>query len=55
MGALVGAGGLGVPIISGIRNYSPILILKGSVPVSLMAMAADQLLGRITDGISTYQ
>jgi osmoprotectant transport system permease protein len=55
MGALVGAGGLGVPIISGIRNYSPILILKGSVPVSLMAMAADQLLGQITDGISTYQ
>ena len=53
IGALVGAGGLGVPIVSGIRNYSPILILKGSIPVGLMAMTADQLLGRITDNVAS--
>ncbi len=55
IGALVGAGGLGVPIVSGIRNYSPVLILKGSIPVGLMAMSADQLLGRLADGMSSRQ
>jgi osmoprotectant transport system permease protein len=46
IGATVGAGGLGVPIISGIRSYNPVLIIKGSVPVAILAVLADNLLGK---------
>ncbi len=41
LGATVGAGGFGVPIVSGLRSFDPILILRGSVPVALLAMVAD--------------
>lgn len=44
IGATVGAGGFGVPIIAGIRAYDPVMVLQGSVPVILMAMFADKLL-----------
>ncbi|NDL66819.1 ABC transporter permease [Anaerotalea alkaliphila] len=43
IGATVGAGGFGVPIIAGIRVYDPVLVLRGSVPVVLMALFADRL------------
>lgn len=45
LGAYVGAGGLGEPIISGFAMVSPRLILAGGVPVTLMALLADFLLG----------
>ena len=41
IGATVGAGGLGAPIISGIRSFDPLLILQGAVPVALLAIALD--------------
>lgn len=44
LGATVGAGGLGVPIIAGIRTSDPVLVIVGSVPVILLALAADRLL-----------
>ena len=44
LGATVGAGGLGVPIIAGIRTSDPVLVLVGSVPVILMALTADRVL-----------
>lgn len=44
LGAAVGAGGFGVPIVSGIRSFDPIMILRGAVPVSLMALFTDSLL-----------
>jgi osmoprotectant transport system permease protein len=43
IGATVGAGGFGVPIIAGIRIFDPILVLSGSVPVVLLALFADRL------------
>jgi osmoprotectant transport system permease protein len=43
IGAIVGAGGLGMPIMSGIRIYDPILILKGALPVILLALLVDGL------------
>lgn len=43
IGATVGAGGFGVPIISGIRVYDPVMVVQGSVPVLLMAMFADKM------------
>lgn len=47
LGAYVGAGGLGEPIVSGFATVSPRLILAGGVPVTLMALLADFLLGRL--------
>lgn len=44
IGATVGAGGLGTPIVSGIRSFDSILILKGSLPVALMALFVDSIL-----------
>lgn len=41
IGAAVGAGGLGAPIVSGIRSFDSILILKGSLPVALLALFVD--------------
>ena len=41
LGAAVGAGGFGVPIVSGLRSLDPVLILRGSIPVALLALVAD--------------
>ncbi len=46
VGAVVGAGGLGMPIVSGIRTNEPILILKGAIPVALLALLVDRLFYR---------
>jgi osmoprotectant transport system permease protein len=43
--AAVGAGGLGVYIFRGLRQYDNHLLLAGAVPAALMALAADTLLG----------
>ena len=40
LGALVGAGGYGQPIISGIRLNNTGLILEGAIPAALMAVVA---------------
>lgn len=47
VGAVVGAGGLGMPIVSGIRTSEPILIIKGAFPVILLALFVDGLFNRI--------
>jgi osmoprotectant transport system permease protein len=38
IGAVVGAGGLGIPIVSGIRSFDGVLILQGSLPVAFLAL-----------------
>jgi osmoprotectant transport system permease protein len=43
IGATVGAGGFGVPIIAGIRTYDPVMVIQGSIPVMLMAFLADRI------------
>jgi len=43
--AAVGAGGLGVYIFRGLRQYDNNLLLGGAVPAALMALAADFSLG----------
>jgi len=43
--AAVGAGGLGVYIFRGLRQYDNHLLLAGAVPAALMALAADFVLG----------
>ena len=39
LGALIGAGGLGQPIFTGIRLDDVSLILQGAIPASLLALA----------------
>src|SRR6266436_1555837 len=43
--AAVGAGGLGVYIFRGLRQYDNNLLLAGALPAALMALGADFLLG----------
>lgn len=47
LGALVGAGGLGVLIFRGMHMMDNSLLLAGTLPVALMAVAADNLLERV--------
>lgn len=44
LGALIGAGGYGQPILTGIRLDDPGLILEGAIPAAVMALAAQGLL-----------
>jgi osmoprotectant transport system permease protein len=41
LGALIGAGGYGQPILTGIRLASVPLILEGAVPAALLALAVE--------------
>lgn len=43
LGALIGAGGYGQPIVTGIRLDDTGLILEGAIPAALMALAAQAL------------
>ncbi|PIQ61723.1 MAG: amino acid ABC transporter permease [Bacteroidetes bacterium CG12_big_fil_rev_8_21_14_0_65_60_17] len=45
LGALIGAGGLGQPIVTGIRLGDTALILEGAVPAALLAVAAQGAFG----------
>jgi osmoprotectant transport system permease protein len=50
--AAVGAGGLGVYIFRGLRQYDNNLLLAGAVPAALMALAADFSLGLVEKRLS---
>jgi osmoprotectant transport system permease protein len=43
IGALIGAGGYGEPILTGIRRTDSLLIMQGAVPAALMALAVQGL------------
>ena len=43
LGALIGAGGYGQPILTGIRLDDTALILEGAIPAAVMALAAQAL------------
>ncbi|MHC5269150.1 ABC transporter permease [Enterococcus sp. LJL98] len=47
LASYIGAGGLGVLIFSGLDNYQPSLIFAGTIPVTLLALLADYLLGKL--------
>lgn len=55
IGAVVGAGGLGMPIMSGIRIYDPILIMKGALPVILLALIVDGLFRKLEKQSGVYR
>jgi osmoprotectant transport system permease protein len=45
--AMIGAGGLGVPIFRGLSNGRMDLIIVGAVSVSILALTVDGLMGRV--------
>ncbi|MDX1546737.1 MAG: glycine betaine ABC transporter substrate-binding protein [Rhodothermales bacterium] len=47
LGALIGAGGYGQPILTGIRLNDTGLILEGAVPAALLALAAQGFFGLV--------
>ena len=44
LAAAVGAGGLGVLVVNGVRTFDMVLILQGAIPVTIMAVIAELLL-----------
>ena len=44
LGAVVGAGGLGVPIMSGIGSFNNAIVVYGAVPAILLALIVDRAL-----------
>lgn len=49
IGAVIGAGGLGSPIIAGLVQDNIAYIIEGAVPAAILAVLADQLLAGIEE------
>ncbi|MFC1871989.1 ABC transporter permease [Chloroflexota bacterium] len=47
IGAVIGAGGLGSPIVAGLVQDNIAFILEGAVPAAILAILADQLLANV--------
>lgn len=52
IGAVIGAGGLGSPIIAGLIQDNLAFIIEGAVPAAMLAILADQLLANIEAGFA---
>ena len=52
IGAVIGAGGLGSPIIAGLVQDNIAFILEGAVPAAILAILVDQLLANIEGGFA---
>lgn len=50
-GAVVGAGGLGTPIISGLVRENPAFVLEGALSAALLAFLLDQILSKIEQSL----
>jgi len=53
IGAVIGAGGLGSPIIAGLVQDNIAYIIEGALPAAILAVLADQLLANV-EGIFAY-
>ena len=53
VGAVVGAGGLGTPIISGLVRDNPAFVLEGAIAAALLAFILDQYLARAEQSLVT--
>lgn len=52
IGAVAGAGGLGAPIISGLVQMNPAIVLQGAIPTALLALAIDGILSLLQEAIT---
>lgn len=55
LASYIGAGGLGDMIFSGLNNYQPPLIFAGTIPVTILALLADFLLGKLEHTLTPQQ
>jgi osmoprotectant transport system permease protein len=51
VGATIGAGGLGAPIISGLVTQNPSYLAEGALAVALLALIADGLFAVLEDSV----
>ena len=51
IGAVIGAGGLGSPIIAGLVRDNLAFILEGAVPAAMLAILADSMLATVESGL----
>lgn len=49
---IIGAGGLGVPIIAGLTVGNLAMVLEGAIPVALLALLTDHALGQLGKAVS---
>lgn len=49
IGPIVGAGGLGVPIIAGLVQFNVAFIIEGALPAAALAILADKLLANVEE------
>lgn len=49
LAAAVGAGGLGVLVVNGVRTFDMVLILEGAIPVTLLAIIVELLLKELQE------
>jgi osmoprotectant transport system permease protein len=47
IGAVIGAGGLGSPIVAGLVQSNLAFVIEGAVPAALLAILADQFMARL--------
>jgi osmoprotectant transport system permease protein len=52
IGAVIGAGGLGSPIIAGLVRDNLAFIIEGALPAALLAIIADQFLANIENSLA---
>jgi osmoprotectant transport system permease protein len=52
IGAVIGAGGLGSPIVAGLVRDNLAFIIEGAVPAAMLAILADQLLANLEMSLS---
>jgi osmoprotectant transport system permease protein len=52
IGAVIGAGGLGSPIIAGLVQDNLAYIIEGALPAALLAILADQLLANVENTVA---
>ncbi|KAB2334586.1 ABC transporter permease [Cytobacillus depressus] len=52
LASYIGAGGLGDYIFSGLNLYQPEFIIAGAIPVTILALLTDLLLGRIEEWVT---
>ncbi|HIX71050.1 MULTISPECIES: ABC transporter permease [Enterococcus] len=55
LASYIGAGGLGDMIFSGLNNYQPPLIFAGTIPVTILALLADFILGKLEQKLTPQQ
>ncbi len=49
LAAAVGAGGLGVLVVNGVRTFDMVLILEGAIPVTILAIIVELLLKQLQE------